>query len=196
MVNIVLFGPPGSGKGTQSNLLVEHYGFVHLSTGDMLREAIANETPLGLMAKEAIDEGKLVSDEIVIGMIENRVEDNVGAYGFIFDGFPRTIAQAEALDAMLSDHDTGISDCVSLIVPFDLLKKRLLQRGKESGRSDDNEEVISKRINEYLDKTAPVADYYDQQGKLREVDGVGDIEEVNQRIRAAIDADAKQQQTT
>ncbi len=194
MVNIVLFGPPGSGKGTQSALLVEHYRFVHLSTGDMLREAIAAKTPLGLKAKEVIEQGKLVSDDIVIGMIENRVEENVGVFGFIFDGFPRTIAQAEALDDMLERHSTFIADCVSLQVPFDLLKERLLERGKASGRSDDNEETISKRIHEYLDKTAPVADYYAKQSKLREVDGVGEIEEVNQRIKAAIDADTEHHQ--
>ncbi len=196
MVNIVLFGPPGSGKGTQSALLVEHYGFVHLSTGDMLREAIANETPLGLKAKEVIDQGKLVSDEIVIGMIENKLEQNKDAFGFIFDGFPRTIAQAEALDNILAQHDTAIDDCISLQVPFDMLKDRLLDRGKASGRSDDNEMIIEKRITEYLDKTAPVAGYYSEQGKLREVDGVGEIDEINQRINVYIDADAKKQQTS
>ncbi len=192
MVNIVLFGPPGSGKGTQSTLLVDHYGFIHLSTGDMLREAIKNETPLGLEAKKAIDQGKLVSDDIVIGMIQNTLARNQEAFGFIFDGFPRTIAQAEALDTMLTESQTAITDCIALEVPFDTLKERLLERGKSSGRSDDNEEVITQRIQEYNDKTAPVANYYDQQCKLRKIDGVGEIDQINERIREAIDSDALQ----
>ncbi len=195
MINIVLFGPPGSGKGTQSQLLVEKYGFVHLSTGDMLREAIARETPLGLQAKQIMDEGKLVSDDIVIGMIESKIDENYDAFGFIFDGFPRTIAQAEALDNMLEKHDAEIDDCISLEVPFDMLKERLMQRGVDSGRSDDNEEVIGRRIQEYLDKTAPVADYYAQRSKLRRIDGVGDVDEINTRISVYIDADRQKAST-
>ncbi len=187
MLNLVLFGPPGSGKGTQSQLLVNEYGFEHLSTGEMLREEIDRQTELGLAAQKIMDAGQLVSDEIVIGMIQKRLEASPDAYGFIFDGFPRTIAQAEALDALLEAQDAQIDQCISLQVPMDVLTERLLERGKDSGRKDDNLETIQKRIKEYREKTAPVADYYDERSRLSRVEGVGELSQINERLRAIID---------
>ncbi len=187
MLNIVLFGPPGSGKGTQSQLLVEEYGFQHLSTGDMLRDEIGRQTELGLAAQKVMDAGQLVSDDIVIGMIQNRLDAAPDAFGFIFDGFPRTIAQAEALDRLLEEKNTKIAQCLSLEVPIEVLTERLVERGKKSGRGDDNLETIQKRIQEYREKTTPVADYYDHQSKLSKVDGVGEVSEINERLRSIID---------
>jgi adenylate kinase len=183
MLNLVLFGPPGAGKGTQSQLLIDKYKLIHLSTGDLLRNEIANGTTLGLEAKKIMDEGQLVPDKVVIGMISNKLDESKEANGFIFDGFPRTVAQAEALDALLESRNDSISGMVALIVDEDELEKRLLARGKESGRPDDaNQEIIRKRILEYKSKTTPVANYYKEQGKLQNVKGVGSIEEIADSI--------------
>lgn len=179
MLNIVLFGPPGAGKGTQSDKLIAQYKLVHLSTGDILRSEIANGTTLGLEAKKLMDQGILVPDEVVIGMIESKVDANKDSKGFIFDGFPRTTAQAEALDLLLKKKNSSISMMLSLEVPKDELIKRLLNRGKDSGRADDqNESVIEKRINEYNSKTAPLKTYYTSQDKFFGINGVGSVDEI------------------
>ena len=179
MLNLVLFGPPGAGKGTQSQKLIEKYHLVHLSTGDILRNEITNGTQLGLEAKKLMDQGILVPDEVVIGMISNKLDANKDAKGFIFDGFPRTVAQAEALDALLDSKNTTISGMVALEVNDQELEARLLNRGKESGRADDaNPEIIRKRIEEYNFKTAPVANYYKSQGKYVSINGIGSIDEI------------------
>lgn len=179
MFNVILFGPPGSGKGTQSEKLIETHGLVHLSTGNILREEIAAGTALGKEARRYMDNGQLVPDEVVIGMIRSALSANPGAKGFLFDGFPRTVAQAEALDELLREYGAGIDLVLALEVGEDELVTRLLNRGKTSGRSDDiNEEVIRARITEYEQKTAPVADYYAKQGKIVGVEGVGEIDEI------------------
>ena len=189
MLNLVLFGPPGAGKGTQSERLIEQYKLVHLSTGDMLRSEINQQTELGLKAKQLMDEGQLVPDEVVIGIIENQLDNNASAAGFIFDGFPRTVAQASALDQALSARNEAITAMLALQVPEEELIKRLLERGKESGRSDDQDEsIIRNRIQEYENKTAPVAQHYEQQGKLHTINGLGSIEDIYQRLTNAIDA--------
>lgn len=186
-LNIVLFGPPGAGKGTQSNFLIERYGLVHLSTGDLLRAEIKAESQLGLQAKELMDAGELVPDQVVIGMIRNKMEANLDAKGFIFDGFPRTKAQAEALDDMLGAKSEPITVMLALEVPEEELIKRLLGRGATSGRSDDQDEsIIRNRIREYETKTAPLKDYYTAQGKFKAIDGVGSLEEITGRLVEAI----------
>lgn len=186
-LNIVLFGPPGAGKGTQSNFLIERYGLVHLSTGDLLRAEIKAETRLGLQAKELMDAGQLVPDAVVIGMIRNKMEAHLDAKGFIFDGFPRTKAQAEALDEMLAAKSEPITAMLALEVPETELIKRLLGRGATSGRSDDKDEAIIKnRIKEYEQKTAPLKDYYSSQGKFKAIDGVGSLEDITERLISAI----------
>lgn len=188
MLNIVLFGPPGAGKGTQSAMLVEKYRLNHLSTGDLLRGEIAAGTALGLEAKKLMDQGVLVPDEIVIGMIRSKLEQNPDAKGFIFDGFPRTVKQAEALDALLKEKGTSITIMLALEVSEDELIKRLLNRGKDSGRSDDQDEaIIANRIKEYNMKTAPLADYYAAQNKFKGVDGIGSIEAIFEALCAVID---------
>lgn len=184
MLNIVLFGPPGAGKGTQSQNLINKYGLVHLSTGDLLRNEIANNTELGLRAKEIMNRGELVSDEIVIGMIEKKVDANPMAGGFIFDGFPRTKAQAEALDDLLQKKGTAISCMLALEVGNEELTRRLLERGKDSGRADDqNEIIIRNRINEYNNKTLPLKEYYSEQGKYHSINGVGSVESIFEDIK-------------
>jgi adenylate kinase len=188
MRNIVLFGPPGAGKGTQSQKLIEKYGFVHLSTGDLLRAEIAAGTKLGLEAKELMDKGILVPDEVVIGMIANRIKANPDAKGFIFDGFPRTVAQADALDRMMNENSMKINGMIALVVDEEELTKRLLLRGQTSGRADDqNEALIRQRVQEYNNKTAPVADYYEKQGKYHAVNGIGEIEEIFAQLSNIID---------
>lgn len=183
MLNIVLFGPPGAGKGTQSQNLINKYGLVHLSTGDLLRSEISNGTELGLKAKSIMDRGELVSDEIVIGMIESKLDANPDANGFIFDGFPRTKAQAEALDDLLQKKGTAISCMIALEVNDEELTKRLLERGKLSGRADDqNEGVIRNRINEYNNKTLPLKEYYSEQGKFHSIYGIGSIDGIFKEI--------------
>jgi adenylate kinase len=177
MFNLVLFGPPGSGKGTQSENIVNKYQLLHLSTGVLLRDEVESQTPLGIEAKKYMDQGILVPDEVVIGMISSKLEENADARGFVFDGFPRTEAQAEALDKLLEFKETKIDLVLSLEVPETELIQRLLSRGATSGRSDDNEQVVTKRIKEYHAKTKTVANYYQRQGKLVEVEGHHPIEE-------------------
>lgn len=192
MLNIVLFGPPGAGKGTQSALLIEKYKLTHLSTGDLLRSEIATGTALGLEAKKFMDQGLLVPDEVVIGMIGSKLDENKNAPGFIFDGFPRTAAQALALDKLLTEKGTSITMMLALEVNDDELIKRLLNRGLQSGRSDDaNEEVIAKRITEYNNKTAPLKEYYSGQNKYHAVYGIGEIEEIFLNLQRVIDAYAE-----
>lgn len=179
MFNLILFGPPGSGKGTQSEKLISKYGLKHLSTGDLLRSEIAGQTPLGLEAKNFMDKGQLVPDEVVIGMISSALDANPEAAGFLFDGFPRTEAQAEALDKLLKLKKTGIHLMLALDVSEEELVSRLLNRGKTSGRSDDNNEtVIRARIAEYHKKTSAVADYYKKFDKVKQVKGEGSIDEI------------------
>jgi adenylate kinase len=188
MVNIILFGPPGSGKGTQAEKLIDKYKLVHISTGDLLRAEIAAGSALGLQAKSLMDKGELVPDAVVIGMIEKRVDENAKAGGFIFDGFPRTIAQAEALDKLLNAKKYPIRRVLSLQVTEPELIKRLLNRGKTSGRSDDQDEgTVRNRLEEYRKKTSPVAEYYDKQKKLSNIQGEGSIDDIFNRLTAAID---------
>jgi adenylate kinase len=188
MLNLVLFGPPGAGKGTQSAKLIEKYGLIHLSTGDLLRAEINAGTSLGLEAKKLMDQGILVPDAVVIGMIENKLNENKAAAGFIFDGFPRTVAQAEALDVLLETHKLSITQMIALEVAEEELTQRLLERGKSSGRPDDqNEELIRKRVQEYTEKTAPLAGYYSNQGKFTGINGVGAIEEIFDQILSIIE---------
>jgi len=188
MLNIVLFGPPGAGKGTQSEKLIAKYGLVHLSTGDILRSEIARGTALGMEAKHIMDRGDLVSDEIVIGMIESKLDANPNANGFIFDGFPRTQAQAVALDDLLQKKGTAISAMLALEVDNEELVKRLLLRGKDSGRPDDaNEEIIRNRVNEYNNKTLPLKKYYSEQAKFHAINGIGSIDSIfNQLIERIV----------
>ena len=188
MLNIVLFGPPGAGKGTQSEKLIAKYQLVHLSTGDILRSEIAAGTQLGLEAQMLMNAGVLVPDEVVIGMISSKLDKNPGAKGFIFDGFPRTEAQAEALDRLLFEKHTSITMMLALEVSDAELTKRLLLRGMESGRPDDqNEGVIRNRIQEYNNKTAPLKAYYTTQGKYRAVNGIGTVEQIFTNLCAVID---------
>lgn len=188
MFNVILFGPPGSGKGTQSERLVEKYGLVHLSTGNLLREEIANKTPLGMEAKNFMDKGQLVPDEVVIGMIDSALDHHKDAAGFLFDGFPRTAAQAQALDKLLALRKEEINIVLALEVTEEELVKRLLHRGKTSGRSDDSDEiVIRKRFSVYSNDTAPVADYYKKAHKFKAIEGEGSVDEIFAALRQAID---------
>jgi len=179
MFNLILFGPPGSGKGTQSERLVDKYGLVHLSTGNLLREEIAQQTPLGLEAKSFMDKGQLVPDEVVIGMVDSYFDKHKDARGFLFDGFPRTVAQASALDKLLELKKTAIAAVLALEVGEDELVKRLLNRGKTSGRSDDtNEDVIRKRFSVYKNETTPVAEHYKKADKFQHIQGEGSVDEI------------------
>jgi adenylate kinase len=188
MFNLILFGPPGSGKGTQSEKLIAKYGLKHLSTGDLLRNEIASRTALGLEAKSIMDKGHLVPDEVVIGMISSALDANPDAKGFLFDGFPRTDAQAEALDKLLDLKKTAIDVMLALMVSEEELVKRLLNRGKTSGRSDDTDEaVIRARIIEYNLKTAMVADYYKKFDKVVMVKGEGTVDEIFGNLCKEID---------
>lgn len=189
MLNIVLFGPPGAGKGTQSEKLVERYQLVHLSTGDIFRRNLKESTELGMLAKGFMDKGELVPDEVTIRMLESEVNRFPDAKGFIFDGFPRTSAQAEALDRFLESRGTSITCMLALEVEEEELRTRLLKRAETSGRPDDaNPEVIQNRIAVYNRETAPVADYYRTGSKYRGVNGIGSIEEIFGRLTGAIDA--------
>lgn len=187
MFNLVLFGPPGSGKGTQSSNIVHTYGLRHISTGDLLRTEVADQTPLGVEAKKYMDQGLLVPDEVVIGMISSLIDEFPEARGFIFDGFPRTKAQAESLDALLQFKNTQIHLVLSLDVPQEELTRRMIGRGATSGRSDDQAEVIVRRIEEYKHKTAPVAQYYDMQGKLETIRGDHSVEDTFKALSRQID---------
>ena len=188
MFNIILFGPPGSGKGTQSERLIAAYGLKHLSTGDLLRNEIANKTPLGIEAKSIMDKGQLVPDEVVVGMISSALDKNPTVNGFLFDGFPRTTAQSEALDKLLKLKNTEIGVMLAMDVSEEELVKRLLNRGLTSGRSDDNNEsVIRARIIEYKDKTTVVANYYEKFNKVVHLKGEGTVEEIFQNLCSEID---------
>lgn len=189
MLNLILFGPPGCGKGTQAQNLIEAYNLYHISTGDLLRSELKASTPLGLEAKKYIDKGELVPDEVVIGMISSKLEDLLGkVQGFIFDGFPRTKAQAEALDKLLKFKGTEISTVLALDVPEEEVVARILNRGKTSGRSDDNDpQIISNRFKVYLSETTSVAEHYQQFDKYISVEGLGTVEEVFGRLKTAID---------
>lgn len=193
MLNIVLFGPPGAGKGTQSQKLIDKYNLIHLSTGDLLRSEIKEGTDLGLEAKHLIDQGLLVPDEVVIGMIEHQLSKHAtDSGGFIFDGFPRTVQQAEALDNLLEHHNAPVVAMIALEVNEEELTKRVLLRGATSGRSDDrNENLVRKRIHEYNTKTAPVAEYYNQHGKYTSINGIGEVEEIFSHICEKINSKAK-----
>jgi adenylate kinase len=189
MFNLILFGPPGSGKGTQSERLISKYGLKHLSTGDLLRSEIAGQTPLGMAAKSFMDKGQLVPDEVVIEMISSALDNNPHANGFLFDGFPRTNAQAEALDKLLTQKGTEIAVVLALEVGENELVKRLLHRGLTSGRSDDvDENVIRARYGEYRKKTSAVADYYKNYNKVIHIKGEGDVDEIFDSLCREIDA--------
>ncbi len=188
MFNLILFGPPGSGKGTQSEKLIVRYGLKHLSTGDLLRSEINRQTALGLAAKSFMDKGQLVPDEVVIGMISSALDENPEAKGFLFDGFPRTSAQALALDNLLDLKKTSIAVMLALDVSEEELVNRLVKRGETSGRSDDNnEQVIRARIIEYHNKTAAVADYYKKFDKVVMIKGEGSIDEIFEALCKEID---------
>ncbi len=189
MLNLILFGPPGSGKGTQAAYLVEKYQLLHISTGDLFRYEIGNSTELGQLAKSYMDKGQLVPDAVTIGMLKNKVDANPSVKGIIFDGFPRTVAQAEALDQLLDSMSTCVSGLIALEVSDEGITERILLRGKTSGRSDDNDpEIIGKRIAVYKNETTPVFDYYAQTGKSLKINGVGSIEDIFGRLCEAIDA--------
>ncbi|MGY0391789.1 adenylate kinase [Bizionia sp. KMM 8389] len=188
MTNLVLFGPPGAGKGTQAEFLKEKYSLVHISTGDVFRFNIKNETALGMLAKSYMDKGELVPDEVTIDMLNAEVEKNADAKGFIFDGFPRTNAQADALDKLMNQKDSQINAMIALEVDDEVLVQRLLERGKTSGRTDDaDESIIRNRIKEYYNKTAILKDYYSEQDKYFGVDGVGSINDITERLSSVID---------
>lgn len=188
MINLILFGPPGSGKGTQAQKLIDKYSLVHISTGDLFRYEMGHDTPLGRQAKAYIAKGELVPDSVTIGMLRNKVEAHADAQGFIFDGFPRTIAQAEALDALLAEKDTSVSALVALQVDDEEIIQRIKLRGLTSGRSDDSDEtIIRNRIEVYKNETSPVFDFYAAKGKSHSVNGIGSIDEIFERLSAVID---------
>ncbi len=188
MLNLVLFGPPGAGKGTQSAKLIEKYQLVHISTGDMFRMHISNDTDLGKRVKQILADGMLVPDSITIEMLEEEVQRNPEAKGFIFDGFPRTVAQAEALDSFLEEKEQSITGVVQLEVTQEEIKHRIAERQKVSGRADDDADKLLKRIDEYFSKTIHVLPYYEAQNKVSKVNGIGDIEEIFTNVCTAIDA--------
>lgn len=188
MINLILFGPPGSGKGTQAAKLVDQYNLLHISTGDLFRYEIGNDTPLGLKAKSYMSKGELVPDEVTIGMLRNKVEANPDVQGYIFDGFPRTIPQAAALDNLLAEMAQEVTGLIALSVDDEEIVKRLLDRGKTSGRSDDTDEsIIRNRIDVYKSETSPVFDFYAKKDKSQTVDGIGSIDEIFGRLCVAID---------
>jgi adenylate kinase len=188
MLNLILFGPPGSGKGTQAEKLISKYNLFHISTGDMFRFELKNETELGQLAKSYMDKGQLVPDSVTIAMMQKRVEDNPHVKGFIFDGFPRTIPQAEALDTFLAQHGQSITGLVELTVDEDEIVKRVLLRGASSGRADDtNESLIRERIQVYRSQTMPVAGHYGEMGKSFSIKGVGTINDIFEKLCETID---------
>jgi adenylate kinase len=187
-MRLILLGPPGAGKGTQAKVLVETYGIPHLSTGDILRSAIADRTPMGLAAKEVMDRGDLVSDEIVNGIISERLDAEDCKGGFVLDGFPRTIAQAEALDEMLAEKGVSLDAVIEMSADPEVLVERIVNRARESGgaRGDDNEEVLRKRLDVYRESTAPLVEYYRAHGLVKAVDGMQSMEDVTAAIRRAV----------
>lgn len=189
MINIVLFGPPGSGKGTQAQNLIEKFNLKQISTGDLFRYNMKNDTELGKLAKSYIDKGELVPDQVTIDMLVDELRKPTDAAGFIFDGYPRTAVQTEALEKIVKDElNDEIDVCLSLIVEDKILVERLLKRGETSGRTDDsNEEIIQNRIKEYYAKTAEVAGLYKQQGKYVEINGVGEINEISEKLFAEVE---------
>ena len=188
MLNIILFGPPGAGKGTQSELIIEKYDISHISTGDLFRKHMGEGTELGKLAQEYIDDGNLVPDDLVIKMVEVKIRSHAGAKGFLFDGFPRTVAQAIALDEMLEKRNMPISIMLALEVDDNELRTRIRLRGKTSGRADDqNDEKINNRIRVYKKETLPVAEYYSKQSKYQGINGIGRIDEIFNDICMAID---------
>ncbi len=190
MLNIVIFGAPGSGKGTQSDKLIEKYRLFHISTGDVLRDNIKRGTELGAIAKDYIDKGQLIPDDLMVSILADVLDANreQARVGVIFDGFPRTIAQAQALDAMLAERGTGVTAVVGLEVPEEELVQRILLRGKLSGRADDNLETVKNRLDVYHNQTAPLRDYYQKQGLYRAIEGLGAIDDIFGRICAVVDA--------
>lgn len=189
MMNIILFGPPGSGKGTQAENLEKKYELLHISTGDLFRYEIGNQTELGVLAKSYIDKGELVPDDVTIGMLKNKVNANPDVKGYIFDGFPRNEYQSEALDNFLAEKGQTVNALLQLDVDDEEIVKRILNRGKTSGRTDDNDEsIIRNRISVFNDETAPVYDHYDKSGKSTKIDGIGSLEDIFGRLSAAIDA--------
>lgn len=187
MKNIVIFGAPGSGKGTQSALLVEKYGFKHISTGDVLRAEIKQGTELGKTAQSYIDNGQLIPDALMVDILASVYDGMCPCEGVIFDGFPRTVPQAEALKSMLAQRGTEVSAMLELDVPDEMLMERLINRGKTSGRADDNAETIRKRLDVYYNQTAPLIEWYEKEGKRNAVKGYGEIEEINAALCAVID---------
>ncbi|MBL7781624.1 MAG: adenylate kinase [Saprospiraceae bacterium] len=188
MINLILFGPPGSGKGTQAAKLIEKYNLIHISTGDLFRYEMGNNTPLGLEAKAYMAKGELVPDSVTIGMLRNKVESHPDADGFIFDGFPRTIPQAGALDELLAAKDTAVTGLLALHVPDDEIVQRIKLRGNTSGRADDNDEnIIRNRINVYKNETSPVYDFYAKSNKSQTINGIGAVDEIFGRLCDAID---------
>ncbi len=187
MINLVIFGPPGAGKGTQSEKLIQKYGFVHISTGDLFRWHTKNDTPLGKRVKEIMNSGALVPDEITISMLKEELDKNPDAKGFLFDGFPRTVAQAEALDKFMKDNKTAIHHVVALDVTEQEVRNRIAKRRTTENRADDEEEKLNKRITEYFNKTIHVLPYYEKQGRLTTVYGIGQVDEIFNKICSVID---------
>jgi adenylate kinase len=188
MLNLIIFGPPGAGKGTQSEMIIKKYNLAHISTGDLLRAERAAETDLGLAANAYISKGELVPDEVVIGMVRNFISDHSQSAGFIFDGFPRTVAQAHSLDEMLAEFDASINVVLGLEVDEDELVKRLLLRGVTSGRADDQDEAtIRNRFREYQNKTLPLAAFYAEQNKYAGIEGIGEVQNIFYNLSAEID---------
>jgi len=188
MLNIVLFGPPGAGKGTQAEILEKKYGFLHLSTGEAIRNQISQKTPMGLQAEEQMKDGGLVDDDLVCKIVASYVLNHSEGKGVIFDGFPRTTSQAERFDVFLKEHGQKVSSMIAMTIPDEEIVKRILERAKSSGRADDQDpEIIRHRIDTYKKQTAPVADFYAAQGKYHEIDGIGTIDEVNNKLCELID---------
>ncbi len=189
MLNLILFGPPGSGKGTQAEFIADSYNLLHISTGDLFRYELSNDTPLGQLAKSYMSKGELVPDEITIGMLHNKINANPEVEGYLLDGFPRTIAQAEALDILMSEINQDINGLLSLAVADEILISRILHRGESSGRADDNDEsIIRNRLEIYKRETSPVFDYYATQGKANLVDGVGEVSDITERLKVSINS--------